>query len=233
MKKILTILILILSTCSAQALMVDQINMYAKHTIAPNAELVKTVPEKDRQDLGTQVIKRDRSGYYVDERNQIPEYQRIAPPHPEYIPTEPRAQRTVVPFQSYYDTNTLGIRRHPYMTPIIPNYNKYYSERRAKPYTKEEFINIWCDGTKNADGVDCQTNEYAITFTRASSWAAAVVKAPFKARKVHKKTALFIMVDDLALDAKYMHDVKQYGELFNIQVYFGTVDSYIPADWII
>ena len=59
------------------------------------------------------------------------------------------------------------------------------------------------------------------------------MKAPFKAKRVHKETALFIMVDDLALDAKHMHDVKMWGEFFNIRVYFGTIDSYIPQDYII
>ena len=232
MKKLLTLFIL-LSTTPAYALMADQIRTYGKFTIAPDAEVTKIVDQQQRSDIGTQVIKRDRDGYYVDGRNQIPEYQRIAPPHPENIPTEPKARKTVVPYDSYYDVNVLGIRRHPYMTPVIPNYNRYYSERRAYPYTKEDFVNVWCEGDKFKDGVDCQSEQYAITFAKASDWAGAVIKAPFKAKKAHKKTALFIMVDDLALDAKYMHDVKMWGELFNVQVWFGTIDSYIPSDYII
>ena len=233
MRKILILLIILGFASPVQALMVDQIRIYSKYTIAPTAEVQHVVPEHERSTTGPQVIKRDRTGYYVDERNQIPEYQRIAPPHQENIPTEPRATRTVVPFDSYYDVNTLGIRRHPYMTPIIPNYNMHYSERRARPYTKEEYVNVWCDGIKGENGVDCQTDEYAITFTRAEFWAAAVVKAPFKAKKVHKKTALFVIVSDLALDCKYMHDVKEWGELFNVQIYFGTIDSYIPSSWVL
>ena len=233
MKKILTIFILFNTTLSAHALMADQIRTYGKFTIAPDAEVTKIVDKQQRSDIGTQVIKRDRDGYYVDGRNQIPEYQRIDPPHPENIPTEPRAQRTVVPYDSYYDVNVLGIRRHPYMTPVIPNYNRYYSERRAYPYTKEDYVNVWCDGEKFKDGIDCQSEQYAITFAKASDWAGAVIKAPFKAKKTHKKTALFIMVGDLALDAKYMHDVKMWGELFNVQIWFGTIDSFIPQDWIL
>ena len=233
MKKLLTLFILLGFTTPAYALMADQLRIYGKYTIAPEAEVIHTVPQTERSDIGTQVIKRDRQGYYVDERNQIPEYQRIAPPHPENIPTEPKGQRTVVPFDSYYDVNTLGIRRHPYMTPVIPNYNTYYSERRAYPYTKEDFVNVWCEGDKFKDGIDCQTENYAITFAKANSWPVAVIKAPIKAKKGHKKTALFIMVDDLALDAQYMHDVKMWGELFNIQVWFGTIDSYIAQDWIL
>ena len=233
MKKLIILFILLIITTPVYALMADQIRIYGKYTIAPNAEVSHTVPIEERSDIGTQVIKRDRQGYYVDERNQIPEYQRIAPPHPENIPKEPKGQRTVVPFDSYYDVNTLGVRRHPYMTPVIPNYNRFYSERRAYPYTKEDFINVWCEGDKFKDGVDCQTKEYAITFAKASDWAGAVVKAPFKAKKAHKGTALFIMVDDIALDAKYMHDVKMWGELFNVTIFFGTIDSYIPGDYII
>ena len=220
-----------MSTLSAQASIVDHINLYTKYSIAPTAKPVHI--NEDRSDIGTQVIRRDREGYYVDERNQIPEYQRIPPPNEENIPTQPRATKTVVPFDSYYDVNTLGIRRHPYMTPIIPNYNRYYSERRAQPYTKADFVNVWCSGDKGANGVDCQTDVYAITFVKARNWPLGVVKAPLKARKVHKKMALFIMVDDLAIDAQDMHDVKAWGELYNVQIYFGTIDSYIPGDWII
>ena len=233
MKKLLTLLILFSTTLPANALMADQIRIYSKYTIAPTAEVQHVVPEHERSSEGSQVIKRDRSGYYVDGRNQIPEYQRIEPPHPENIPTEPRATRTVVPFDSYYDVNTLGIRRHPYMTPIIPNYNRHYSTRRAYPYSKEDYVNVWCEGDKFKNGVDCQSENYAITFARARDWAGAVIKAPIKAKSAHKRTALFIMVDDLALDSQHMHDVKMWGELFNVQIYFGTIDSYIPSDWII
>lgn len=233
MKKLLILFILLNLTLPAKALMADQIRDYGKITVAPTAEVTKIVPKRERSDLGPQVIKRDRDGYYVDGRNQIPEYQRIPPPHPENVPTKPKARKTVVPFDSYYDVNVLGIRRHPYMTPVIPNYNRYYSERRAYPYTREDYINVWCEGEKFKNGIDCQTSEYAITFSKAANWPGAVIVAPIKAKKAHKKTALFIMVDDLAFDAKDMHDVKQWGELFNVQVWFGTVDSFIPSSWIL
>ena len=169
----------------------------------------------------------------MDERGQVPEYARIKPPHEENIPTEPRPTRTVVPFEPYYNINGMGYRRPDYLNPMVPGYNRFYSERRAYPYTKKEFVNVWCTGKKFENGVDCQTEEYAITFIRARDWAWGVIKAPFKARKAHLKTAIFVMVDDLALNAQTMHDLKNYGELFNIQVWFGTVDSYIPSSWII
>ena len=185
MKKLILSVILFSLALPVQALMCDQIETYGKYIIAPDAEMVKVVKEKDMETSGTQVIKRDRNGYYVDERFQVPESSRIPPPHPENIPKEPRATRTVIPFDSYYDINVLGIRREPRMTPVIPNYNIHYSERRANPYTKEDFINVWCDGIKFQNGVDCQTKEYAITFAKAEFWSGAVVKAPFKAKKVN------------------------------------------------
>ncbi|MCQ2740146.1 MAG: hypothetical protein MJ237_07985, partial [bacterium] len=63
-----------------------------------------------------------------------------------------------------------------------------------------------------------------------------VTKLPFKiksAKKAGKTPALFICVDELAGDAPAMHDAKSFGELFNIQMFFGTIDSYIPLDWIV
>ena len=234
LKKLLILLVLLNLTLPAKALMPDQIRTYTKYTIAPNAEIVHKEPYDERV-LGPQVVQRDRSGYYIDERGQVPEYQRIPPPHPEKIPQNPRATRTVEPFQSYYDRNVLGITRHYQMTPVIPNYNEFYSDknRRPEPYTKQEFIDVWCTGEQHVNGVDCVTENYAITFAKAINWSTAVVTAPFKAKRVGKPMAIFIMVDDLALDGKYMHDVKQWGEVFNVQVWFGTVDSFIPSSWIL
>ncbi|MCR4881635.1 MAG: hypothetical protein K6A44_06775 [bacterium] len=180
------------------------------------------------------VIYKDREhGYYIDGRGQVPEYSRIEPPNPDKIPQFPSATRTVVPFEGYYDVNELGIRRNPNMTPYMPNHNAYYSTRPAHPYTKEEYVEVWCSGKKFENGIDCQSENYAITFVRANEWTFGVMKAPFKARKSGKQTAVFVMVDDLGLDAEAMHEVKKWGELFNMPIFFGTIDAYIPGDWII
>jgi len=228
MKKFIVIIFLMLFQQTASAMIVEQLGIYDTYQLAPKIEKTKV------NSKGSQVVKVDRNnGYYIDGRNQVPEYSRIEPPNPEKIPTESHPTRTVVPFESYYDRNIAGVRRHPYMTPIIPNYNRSYSERRAYPYTKQEYIDVWCSGEKNVNGVDCQSENYAITFIRARDWSFGVIKAPIKAKKTKKKTAIFIMVDDLGLDASHMHDAKMWGELFNMQIFFGTIDSYIPLDWII
>ena len=216
--------------CSAifiSAVFAQELGLYDHYYLAPNPQKTITNPE------GSQVIKVDRDlGYYVDGRGQVPEYARIAPPNEDKIP-EPHPTRTVVPFDRYYDINILGMRRHPAMTPWIPNYNCHYSNRRAKPYTKKEFVEVWCSGDKFVNGVDCQSENYAITFVRAREWSYGVIKAPIKARKTGKKSAIFLMVDDLGLDAEAMHSAKQWAELFNVQMFFGTIDAYIPNDWII
>lgn len=186
---------------------------------------------------GSTVTKVDRKySYYLDGRNQIPSYNRIAPPNPENIPNEStHPTRTVEPFESYYDRNVLGIRRPEYMTPIVPNYNRFYSNRRAYPYTRKEFIDVWCTGNKDYEKGTCTTNEYEIYFVRARDWTLGITRIPFNAHAVKskgKKQGLFIMVDDLGLEAPYMHDAKDWSDLFKVKMLFGTIDSFIPIDWI-
>ena len=218
--------------CSAilvSTVFAKELGLYDHYYLDTNPQKTITYPEGKRQ-----VIKVDREqGYYVDGRGQVPEYSRIPPPNEDKIPTEPHPTRTVVPFDRYYDINKMGMRRHPAMTPWIPNYNCHYSERRAKPYTKEEYIDVWCSGDKGVNGVDCQSEHYAISFVRARDWSYGVIKAPLKAKKTGKKAAVFLMVDDLGLDAPHMHAAKDWSELFNIPIFFGTIDAYIPSDWIL
>ena len=235
MKKLFLLLVFILIVMPAKADIANitdgiKLEMYKKYSISPG--ITNMVKYREDPDVNVKAVSR-KDGFYIDGRNQVPEYNRIAPPNPEAIPNKARAVRTVVPFEPYYDTNIKGVRRQTYMTPLIPNHNIHYSERRAYPYSKQEFIDVWCTGKKNFQGVDCVSDEYAITFVRANEWTFGAMKAPFKAKKVGKKVALFIMVDNLGLDAEAMHEAKQYGELFNIQVYMGTIDAYIPGDWII
>lgn len=234
MKKLLILLTLILISVPAQAIIIEQMEiypggMYAKHSVAPNVGDLKAgefpVTQVDRE-----------KGYYVDGRNQFPEHQHILPPNPEMIPKNPHPTRTVEPFESYYDRNIKGLRRQPYMTPVIPNYNRFYSERRATPYTRKEYMDVWCTGEKNYKKGYCSSENYQIYFVKASEWAWGVTKLPFQirsAKKLGKSPALFLCVDELAGDAPHMHDAKDFAELFNIQLFFGTIDSYIPLSWIV
>ena len=235
MKRIFITFILLLVAQAASADIANitdgiKLQIYKKYSISPG--ITNMIIYRDDPNVNVKAVTRDE-GFYIDGRNQVPEFNRIPPPNPEAVPDEARATRTVVPFEPYYDTNVKGIRRHDWMTPLVPNHNIHYSERRAYPYSKQEFIDVWCTGKKNFNGVDCVSDEYAITFVRANEWTFGAMKAPFKAKKLGKKVALFVMVDNLGLDAEAMHEVKQYGELFNIQIFMGTIDSYIPSDWVI
>ena len=224
-KFIIIILILIFGICSAMT--AEQLGLYDTYSIAPN------VGDRIKYSDDSRLREVDKNkGYYVDGRGQVPEYSRIKPPHEEMIPEYPHPSETVQRFDKYYDINEKGIRRNPIMEQWVPNYDWFYSNRRANPYTKEEFVNVWCSGEKFVNGVDCIQGEYAITFVRARDWTIGTIKAPLKAKKVKKKTAIFLMVDDLGLDAEVMHHAKDWSVQFNMPMFFGTIDSYIPQSWI-
>ena len=172
-----------------------------------------------------------QKGYAVDGKGQIPEWQRISPPNSN-IDTTPQYSQTTVPFKKYRDINVLGLRRHPYFNPYVPNYNSYYSERRAVPYSKQQYVDTWCTGEKNVKGIDCTKGDYAITFVRARNWASGSVKALYKAKKAHKQPVLFLMVDDICLDGSYIQEAKSWARLWNTLIFFGTIDSFIPWDYV-
>ena len=186
--------------------------------------------------VGDTVYATKEYGYYMDGRGQIPEHMRIPPPHEENIPIA-QPTKTVVPWDRYYNINKAGYRPMGYQQPLVPNYNVYYSNRRHKPYTRSQFINVWCDGTPNYDKGYCSVGDYNIYFFRARDWAWGVASAPIRniknGKKNGKKSALFFMVEEIGLDAPHMHAAKQWAELNNMTIFFGTIDSYLPTDWII
>lgn len=227
MKKLFILILFMSFPFLSSVVFAEQMKLYGYSSVAPNVGETIIYPE------GSQVTKVNRSkGYYIDGRGQVPEHDRIAPPNEEMIPYNPHPTRTVADFERYYDINLMGLRRNPIMTPWVPNYNWHYSNRRAQPYTKDEFIDVWCAGEKHLNGVDCQDSTYAITFVRARDWAYGVLKAPIKARKAGKNTALFLMVDELGLDAEYMHDAKDWSVKYNMPIFFGTIDAFIPQSWL-
>ena len=46
------------------------------------------------------------------------------------------------------------------------------------------------------------------------------------------KPALFVMVNELGLDGDYMHGVKEWAKLTNLNVYYATIDSQILEERI-
>ena len=160
-----------------------------------------------------------KKGYAVDGTGQLPISQRIAPPNK--VDITPYYSETIVPFEKYIKNS--GTQRYS---------NVQYSERRAVPYSKQQYIDTWCTGEKNVKGVDCMKGDYAITFVRARNWAGGSMKAIYKAKRAHKKPVLFLMVDDICLDGSYMQEAKAWAELWNSVVVFGTIDSFIPWSYV-
>ena len=174
-------------------------------------------------------------GYYVDGRGQVPEYARIAPPHEENIPN-PRATKTVVPWDRYYETNKQGYRPMGFQTPLVPNYNYFYSNRRAKPYTRADYVSVWCDGEPNVEKGTCSTKNKVYYYYDVYHWSTGIAATQFrdlKRAKDGRSRAYVFCVDDLGLMAEQMHGAKEWAELFDMEIHFVTIDSYIPLDYLL
>ena len=184
-------------------------------------------------DKGEALCTKD-NGCYVDGRGQVPEYARIAPPHEENIPV-PHPTKTVVPWDRYYDINKQGYRPMGYQAPLVPNYNYSYSERRARPYTKQEFVSVWCAGEPDLNRGTCTTKDRIYYFYDVRSWTYAVAGTPFRdlRRKDGKKRSYIFTVNDLGLDVEWMYGAKQWAELFDMDIHFVTIDAYIPQTWLL
>ena len=91
-----------------------------------------------------------KDGYIVDLRGEV-RGSSIKPPHPENIPSSSRPLQTTVDFESYYKVNVEGYRGREDKLPISPAgaYGQVYSTRQVQAYTKEDYVNVWCDGRKH------------------------------------------------------------------------------------
>jgi hypothetical protein len=175
------------------------------------------------------------NGYYVDGRGQVPEYARIAPPHEENIPKVSHPTKTVVPWDRYYDINKQGYRPMGYQMPLVPNYNVHYSNRRANPYTRAEYVSVWCNGEADLEKGICTVGNTRYYFYKVQDWAMGVAAAPMRdlKRRDGKKRGYIFCVDELGLDAEAMHAAKEWAELFDSKIHFVTIDAYIPLDYLL
>ena len=174
-------------------------------------------------------------GCYADGRGQVPEYSRIAPPHEENIPV-PHATKTVVPWDRYYDINKQGYRPMGYQAPLVPNYNYHYSNRRARPYSRTDYVKVWCAGEADLDRGTCTTDKKVYYFYDVRSWSYAVAGTPFrdlKRKKDGKSRSYIFTVTELGLDAEWMYGAKQWAELFDMDIHFVTIDAYIPQTFLL
>lgn len=187
----------------------------------------------DGASAGTYATK--ASGYYVDGRQQVPEYSRIAPPHEENIP-DPHPTKTVQPWDRYYEINKQGYRPMGYQAPLVPNYNYFYSTRRAKPYTRNEYLSVWCGGVADYDKGTCSTDNKVYYYYDVYHWSTAIAATQFrdlKRTKDGRSRAYVFYVHNLGLMAEQMHGAKQWAELFDMDIHFVTIDSYIPLDFLL
>ena len=179
------------------------------------------------------VITRDK-GYYMDGRGQVPEYARIAPPHEENIPT-PHPTKTVVGWDRYYDINKEGYRPMGYQAPLVPNYNVHYSNRRNNPYSRAEYVKVWCAGEADLDKGICTVGETRYYYYKVRDWSFAVAAAPVRdlKRRDGKHRAYVFAVDELGLDTEAMYAAKKWAEMCDCDIHFVTIDAYIPQDWLL
>lgn len=193
------------------------------------------IVDLDAQNTKREAIITRGKGYYMDGRGQVPEYARIAPPHEENIPI-PHPTKTVVGWDRYYDINKEGYRPMGYQAPLVPNYNIYYSNRRNKPYTRAEYVKVWCAGEADLDKGICTTEKKVYYFYDVFHWSTSIAVTQFrdlKRKKEGRERAYVFYVHEIGLCAEEMYDVKKWAELFDMDVHFVTIDSYIPISWIL
>ena len=179
------------------------------------------------------IITRDK-GYYMGGRGQVPEYARIAPPHEENIPT-PHPTKTVVAWDRYYDINKEGYRPMGYQAPLVPNYNVHYSNRRNNPYSRAEYVKVWCAGEADLDKGICTVGDTRYYYYKVRDWSFAVAAAPVRdlKRRDGKHRAYVFAVDELGLDTEAMYAAKKWAEMCDCDIHFVTIDSYIGLDWLL
>ena len=172
-----------------------------------------------------------KDGYYIDYRGEVKDSP-IKPPHPENIPTRSRALQTTVDFESYYKINVDGYRGREDKLPITPGYLQVYSTRAVEVYTKEDYINVWCDGRKHVGKIDCLTDEYAISFFPLHSWSVGITKAAWRARKYSQQGVAAFYVEDTGAQDEDMTEAKHWAEKWGAKVMFISIDAGIPLEWI-
>ena len=190
--------------------------------------------DKIELNAGEAVVTRGQ-GYYMDGRGQVPEYARIAPPHEENIPT-PKPTKTVLGWSRYYDINKEGYRPMGYQAPLVPNYNITFSTRRVEPYSKSDYVKVWCAGEPDLKRGTCATKSRVYYFYDVRNWAWAVAATPFrdlKRTKDGRQRSYVFWMGELGLDAANMHAVKEWAELYDVDIHFVTIDSYIPLDFLL
>ena len=166
-----------------------------------------------------------RYGVYLDLRGQI--RSPYDPPHPENIPTSPRLQQPMSDPQLYYEMNEEGYRGAPNKVRPVPGGVVRYCERIIHPYTKAQYLAVWAEGKKV--GNVYLTQQYAMSYFFIDNWAIGVILAKIRARKFHKKPAVFFFIEEL--QNAETSEAQKMAKQFGVDIFFGTIDKRIPAEW--
>ena len=113
---------------------------------------------------------------------------------------------------------------HPENIPIVAG--------SANGYTKQQYIDVWCEGTQNVYGVDCLTDYYAVSFYPVSDWFLGITKATIRAKKLNQTPVAFLYVTDVGADTKYMREARAWAKQQKKIIVFATIDAGIPGAWI-
>ena len=170
-------------------------------------------------------------GVYLDCKDQM-SFNTIAPPHAENIPDKPHPIETIVPYDTYYKVEYENYKRPAWKEPIIYDYNAHASTRRGYSYTTQEYIDVWCTGTQHVGKVDCLTDEYAISFFPVRNWFMGITRAVMRGKKYPQKGAAFLYVESVGGETEFMTQAKEWADIWGIPIFFGTIDSEIPLDWV-
>lgn len=172
------------------------------------------------------------NGYYIDRRGDVTGSP-IKPPHPENIPQKSKLVQDTVDFNTYYKVNTQGYRASEDKLPVVPDYTVHYSTRDYQLYSKEDYINVWCDGKKHVGKIDCLTDDYAISFFPLSAWSRAITTAAWRARgKSQKGVAALYIEDTAARDSDDMKKAQEWADAWGAKVVFISIDAGIPKEWL-
>ena len=104
--------------------------------------------------------------------------------------------------------------------------------RNVNAYTKQDFINVWCDGKQHVGEIDCLTDKYATIFYPVSDWERAIEEVTKYAEGIKQIPVAVLMVTDPITDIKYMQEAKRMAKQQRKIIIFTTINAGIPADWI-
>ena len=129
--------------------------------------------------------------------------------------------------------NEEGYRGREDKLPISPaGYTQVYSTRKFQPYSKEDYINVWCDGEKHVGKVDCLTEDFAISFFPLSSWTRGITTAAWRARKYSQQGVAAFYFEDTAAKSSDLYEAKKWAEKWGTKIMFISIDAGIPEEWI-